>query len=280
MARVWDFFMLSVPQYIPMAITSLLVGAVLATGAIPGIEFLLAAVVVSLVTAGFNSFNAIADIEIDRINKVGRPLPSKRITRRQALIFSAILYSVALFAAFFLGLSYLLITLIAIALTISYSLPRLNFKRKFFFGTFLVTFYYAVLCPLWGWALYPSQSIPFAMISFLFFIGFGLAVTKDFMDILGDSSHGADTFPVKIGAVNSKLIVTVVILLSFAYLAVLGVQEIMPKKYLAVLVFLPLFLGNVLRYDTKTNRASRMFNINVILIMFVELAISVIAILP
>jgi len=64
-----DYWKLIVPEYIPMAISTLLVGAVLSTGILPDVRFWFVAAALVCVVGAFNSFNAIADKEIDKMEK-------------------------------------------------------------------------------------------------------------------------------------------------------------------------------------------------------------------
>src|SRR5207302_9128114 len=53
----------------------------------------------AMLNAGNNALNQIYDLDIDRVNKPKRPLPSGRLTIRQAWIFTAVTYVAALILA-------------------------------------------------------------------------------------------------------------------------------------------------------------------------------------
>ena len=72
---------------------------------------LAAALTVLLITVSTNAWNDFIDIEIDRINKPGRPLPSGKISPRGALIFSAVGSAVSLIIAVFINPTAFLIAL-------------------------------------------------------------------------------------------------------------------------------------------------------------------------
>jgi len=275
MSKISHFFHLIVPQYIPMALTSLLVGAVFSISSLPDWRFWIAAFSLSCIVGGFNSFNAIADKEIDRINKPYRPIPSKKITEREALLFAALLYFVALFSAFLINLVFFVIIFISTLLTIAYSYPGLDLKKRFFFGTLSVTFFYAVLCPLAGWALYPLEEIPLSIIFFLFFFGLSLAISKDFMDMLGDSCNKANTFPVRLGYNQSIGFVFLFLTFSFGFLIFLVSQKILRSEYLFILIFFPLLILNIniLRRKTILFTKNNVFGRTIILIIILELTL-------
>lgn len=60
--------------------------------------------VVFLVTGAGNVINDYYDIEIDRINKPERPIPSGRISKSKALYFSVSLFAVGTIIAFFINM--------------------------------------------------------------------------------------------------------------------------------------------------------------------------------
>ena len=63
------------------------------------LSVVLAAVVTFLVTGAGNTWNDYLDVEIDRINKPERVLPSGAVSRRAALIFALTLNAIALVIA-------------------------------------------------------------------------------------------------------------------------------------------------------------------------------------
>src|SRR4051794_24142206 len=79
-------------------------GAVTAAGAAPREPWnaalilypVLGAAMAATLNAANNALNQIYDLEIDRINKPGRPLTSGRLSLREAWIFSWIAYAMAL----------------------------------------------------------------------------------------------------------------------------------------------------------------------------------------
>ena len=181
------YWNLMVPEYVPMAITTLLAGAVATTGALPGNSFWFIAVALFCIVGAFNSFNAIADKDIDRINNPHRPMPSKKIQEKHALYFSIGLYVLALILAALVNITELIVIFACVLLTAAYSYPKINLKKRFFLGTLTVTMFYAVFCFIAGWALNPSLSFPISLAVFLFILGLGLAITKDIMDLPGDA---------------------------------------------------------------------------------------------
>jgi len=81
----------------------------------------LAAVVTFLVTGAGNTWNDYLDVEIDRINRPDRVLPSGHVSRRSALVFALALNAVALVIAVFINPASFVVALLASAVLYLYS---------------------------------------------------------------------------------------------------------------------------------------------------------------
>ncbi|MFN2222567.1 MAG: geranylgeranylglycerol-phosphate geranylgeranyltransferase [Candidatus Promineifilaceae bacterium] len=82
---------------------------------------ILAGVVTFLVTGAGNTWNDYLDVEIDRINRPDRVLPSGQVSRRTALIFALTLNAVALIIAAFINTPAFIVALAASAILYLYS---------------------------------------------------------------------------------------------------------------------------------------------------------------
>ena len=76
----------------------------------------LAGLVGFLITAAGNSINDIIDIDIDRINRPNRPLPSLKLTLKQAWVLFVLLLTASLVLSLFLNQFAFLIVLLSNAL--------------------------------------------------------------------------------------------------------------------------------------------------------------------
>ena len=82
-------------------------GAATAIGAVPRETFsrdlivfpVLGLLMAAVLNAASNALNQIYDLDIDRINKPHRPLPSGRLSMKTAWLFTAVTYAVALVLA-------------------------------------------------------------------------------------------------------------------------------------------------------------------------------------
>src|SRR5207253_2244923 len=94
---------------------------------------LIGSAMAALLNAGNNALNQIYDLEIDRINKPKRPLPSGRLTIPQVWLFTNVTYAVALVLAWLVAPAgrHECFWLVAVAVVrrYIYSVPPLRTKR-------------------------------------------------------------------------------------------------------------------------------------------------------
>ena len=82
-----------------------------------------------VLNAASNGLNQICDLTNDRINKPHRPLPAGEITLRQAAIFTAAAYVLALAMVAVVNRETFAIYVIAALATVAYSAPPVRLKR-------------------------------------------------------------------------------------------------------------------------------------------------------
>jgi 4-hydroxybenzoate polyprenyltransferase len=152
-----------------------------------------------------NALNQIYDLEIDRINKPKRPLPSGRISIRGAWVFTVITYVIALVLAWLVAPGgrheCFWIVVVATLITILYSVPPFRTKRLGIWANLTIAIPRGVLLKVAGWS-----SVKTIMGVEPWFIGaiFGLfllgaSTTKDFADMEGDARGGCRTLPIIYG---------------------------------------------------------------------------------
>ena len=167
----------------------------------PLIGLLMAAVL----NAASNALNQIYDLDIDRINKPHRPLPSGRLSMRTAWLFTAITYAVALVLAWMVAPGgrheCFWIVGIATVITFVYSAPPFRTKRLGIWANVTIAIPRGVLLKVAGWS-----AVKTAVGVEPWFIGgiFGLfllgaSTTKDFADMEGDARGGCRTLPILYG---------------------------------------------------------------------------------
>jgi geranylgeranylglycerol-phosphate geranylgeranyltransferase len=171
-------------------------GYIVATGTLAPVSLLLVPIVLSI-TAGGNVFNDLRDMEIDRINRPERPLPSGQVTPEAAGALSIGLFSVGLGLTIPTGLPCVVIAVANSLLLLAYAR---TLKRTVFWGNAAVSYLTASLYPFGGaLAGLPAleRTLPLAGITFLAMLSRELL--KDAEDVPGDSAAGSRTVPIVVG---------------------------------------------------------------------------------
>jgi len=172
---------------------------------IASMEIFLAALAASFTLASGNIINDIFDIDIDKVNRPERPLPSGKVKLSQAYalykstIFLSILISV------FLNKMALFIVLFSILLLFTYS----KYLKKFpLIGNITVAFLKGLVFIFGGVVVRnPSTAIIPAM--FALIINLIREIVKDMEDVEGDKKVGVKTFPIRYGFQKSKLLILI-----------------------------------------------------------------------
>ena len=188
-------------------------GAVTAAGAYPResisaalfIYPLVGLTMAAVLNAASNALNQIYDLEIDRVNKPARPLPSGRMPLSSAWTFTMITYAIALVLAWFVEPGgrheCFWIVVVATIITVLYSAPPFRTKRLGIWANVTIAIPRGVLLKVAGWS-----AVKTVMAVEPWFIGaiFGLfllgaSTTKDFADMEGDARGGCRTLPIIYG---------------------------------------------------------------------------------
>lgn len=159
------------------------------------VDLFLAGVVGFLSAAAGNIVNDIHDIEIDRINRPERPLPSLLITVQQAWVFYSILILVSFFTSYFISPIAFLIVLLSNMLLFLYSY---SLKKVPLFGNIVVSFLTAYAF-IFGGVVVGNVRSAFVPAIFAFLVNLIREIVKDMEDFEGDKLAGAKTLPIKYG---------------------------------------------------------------------------------
>ena len=170
---------------------------------------ILAAFAASFTLASGNIINDIYDIEIDKINRSSRPLPSGKISYKEAhgLYFTFLLLS--LIISLFINIPAFFIVILATLVLFLYSK---YLKRIPLIGNITVAFLTGLVFIYGGIAVenYDAAIIP-ALFAFL--INLMREIVKDMQDIKGDEKASVISFPIKYGFQKSKILSLVVSIL-------------------------------------------------------------------
>jgi len=143
-----------------------------------------------------NAHNDIADIEIDKINRPKRPLPSGKMSIKAAYSVVCLLFFFTLCFSMLAGIKFGFLFFIAILLSAAYnrflkSLPLV--------GNFTVALLSTmpVFIPIVNFGL-PQQELSI-LAFFAFMLNFAREITKDIEDMEGDKSQNLKTLPLLVG---------------------------------------------------------------------------------
>ena len=178
---------------------------------------LIASLIVFLICGFGNALNDIYDIEIDRINKPFRPLPSNKISLKNAKIFSWLLVAIGLLLSMFNKVCFVIAIINALALY----LYAKKYKRNKIIGNLIVAYLTGSVFVFGGASV---NNIGITLILFLcaMFATWSREIIKDFEDIEGDLKEGVMSLPIKYGKkslyVAGIFLITAVVLSPLPYI--------------------------------------------------------------
>lgn len=262
--------MIRLPNLIFIALTQLLfqlcIYRPLYEGYVPAGDawrFILLVIASVFIAAAGYIINDYFDINIDEVNKPGRMVVDKVISRRWAIAWH-----------FILSASGVLLTALALPLREKWYLVLANigcvvllwfysttFKRKLLIGnviislltawTILIIFFSKVsLNDAWGAGFSGQPKLfrfAFLYAGFAFIISLVREAIKDMEDMVGDARYGCRTMPIVWGINATKVYVAVWTIVLTAVLAIVQVYILQfkwwqPVLYCGLLIFLPLVL--------------------------------------
>jgi len=144
--------------------------------------------------------NQYSDVELDRIVKPYRPIPSGLVSREEALGLAWLLALFSIARAFTLTLTFGLITLTLIFFAVFYSLSPFSPRKIHPILNILWMAISRGLLPVIAvWSIYGSweKALPYALLGFTWVLGF--QPTKDIEDVEGDKRFGIKTIPGEYG---------------------------------------------------------------------------------
>ncbi|WP_455392259.1 UbiA prenyltransferase family protein [[Eubacterium] cellulosolvens] len=168
----------------------------------PLLELITGVSALILVNAGSNVLNQVYDLKIDKINKPYRPIPSKIITKNEARTIAWVIYLVALWrAATVSSGAFVFLILIIMLITIFYSIPPVQLKKRLFISNISIAFARGMLGFVAGWSIFgdPFNNTPWLIGLIMSIYLIGAVTTKDFTDMAGDKKYGMRTLPVVFG---------------------------------------------------------------------------------
>lgn len=200
----------------------------------------------ALVNAAGNIINDFFDIEIDKINRPNRVLPSGKISLRFALnSYVSITYFAILLAFYNLNFNAFLIVLITSAMMFLYSY---QLKKIAFVGNVVVAFFTG-LAFLFGSLVSGSVYCGIIPSVFAFLISLLRELVKDIEDIKGDKLANISTYPLKYGI---KATVQLISITGIVLIISTTIPFLLKIYNLYYFIFVSIFVNGILVYVVRS----------------------------
>jgi geranylgeranylglycerol-phosphate geranylgeranyltransferase len=232
------------------------------------IKILLAALSGALTAMAGNVINDYFDVEIDKINKPERVLPSGKLSLKAALSFYIILSILALLISSFISINAFMIVFTASLLLSFYSY---QLKKVSLVGNVVVSFLTG-LAFIYGGLAVNNVTAAFIPALFAFLINFIREIVKDMEDLEGDKLHGINSFPVSYGFKKAKVLIAVITIVLIILTTVPFIMQFYKIEYFIVVMVL---VNPVLVYIIKSlfendsvknlNKLSNLLKLNMVL---------------
>jgi geranylgeranylglycerol-phosphate geranylgeranyltransferase len=172
----------------------------------------MAAIAASLTAAAGNIINDYFDAESDKINHPERPIPSGKISKKNALILYFVFAVLSIVVSIKISQTAFNIVVLSNILLFLYSY---SLKKKILVGNFIVAFLTGFTLIFGGLAAGNAKAAIIPAV-FAFLINFIRELVKDMQDIEGDTASGTKTYPAVYGIKSTKNIILLFSLLLIA----------------------------------------------------------------
>jgi len=196
MKNIYNYFLLIRPLNVLVSGLAMIISAAILDSLGQELMVILIVLVVMAYTAGANSINDVLDLEIDKVNRPSRPIPSNNIERNKALRFSFFLF----LAGSVLSLqlppnAYFISIVVSMPLIVIYST---HLKSKPLIGNIAVSFIIGlsfIFCGTVFENVYPMWTPGLLAFSLTLI----REITKDIADFEGDQIAKHNTYPIQYG---------------------------------------------------------------------------------
>ena len=242
--RFWNLIIIALAQYGTA-------GFLISTYSVYSTSLLVLVISTILIAAAGYSINDYYDVKIDLINKPGRVVVGKRISRRYVLLFHTILSVTGVGLGLFLDWRIGLINFISAFLLWLYSNAL---KRLPFIGNFIVGLLTGLAILVVNVLFLPFVAVVWVYALFAFFMTLIREVIKDMEDLKGDNTYGCRTLPIVWGIRGAKLFIYLLfVLLAFAVVAIHTRLTPLPVLFFIGVLFFPsgILIAWLIRADTR-----------------------------
>ena len=227
-------------------IAALVAGLVSLSNLVPSLQLIFAMLATFFISSFGMVFNDIFDIEIDKINKPKRPLPSGKISLKVANIYGVILAVVGLAFAYFVNIYAFGVAVLATILLYVYAA---KLKKIMLVGNIVVSFLVGLTFIYGGLINFNFLGVVIlALLAFL--ANMAREIYKTCEDVLGDKKEGVRSLAIKYGVVKAKMIGSIFIFLAVVLSIAPFILGLFKWPYLIVvtiadLVFLMAVFSNI-----------------------------------
>ena len=156
------------------------------------------------------------DVEIDKINKPKRPIPSGRINKKNAMIFAIFLFLIGIALAFFINKYAFYIAIINSVVEFLYAW---KLKKVLLLGHLLVSYLVASLFIFGGAAMFDIVGLTkltsiIILSALAFFSNMGREIYKSAADVLGDKQFNVTSFATKFKIPTAKKVASVFLIIA------------------------------------------------------------------
>ncbi len=198
------------PSNAVMSAIAVYIGAVVAGSLfMPAKEVLLAMLVVLIISGAGMVVNDIFDVQIDKVNKPKRPIPSGKISKFKAWFYAVALFAIGNFISFyFLSNMAFYVSIAASVLLIAYA----SFAKKVVMVGHIMISLLVAITFLYGGIIVGdiTRLLPIASLAFL--ANMGREIYKTIDDVMGDKSGNVRTLAVRFGTLRTKMTANVFII--------------------------------------------------------------------
>ena len=175
------------------------------------IRLMLAMTIVASIAAAGYVINDVYDIEIDKINKPERPLPSGRVKIETAKTLAFVLFIIGTALSIFLNIYAFIVALLT---TLSLYYYAKNLKKEGLIGNIIVASTSALSAFYGGLAYFEGSWIIRSIIPtlYIFFFTLSREFIKGIEDVEGDKANGVKTLAVNLGIQKTWIISKIILL--------------------------------------------------------------------
>lgn len=224
------------------------------------LAIILCALIVFVSTGAGNTINDVFDYKIDKINKPNRPIPSGRISLKNARNYSYLLFGIGIILSIID--SYLVNSIwpsvIVIPAVIIMYLYAKNLKVMPLLGNITVAILTGFCFVIAGTVIAcATESLNILFISiylglFAVFMTLAREIVKDMEDIEGDKLEGARTFPILYGKRIPSFISIILIVATTLICPILYIFKIFNISYMIIMI-IPIVIFLYSAYSLKLN---------------------------